>query len=170
MSDVRRNLELKARVADLVELRRRVQQIATQPPAHLKQVDTYFQCRAGRLKLRETVGRPAQLIWYDRADDTAVRLSRYLLVEVPDVDATRELLGAALGVRGTVRKRREVYLYRFVRIHLDQVEGLGDFVELEAVLDPSGDPMDAERTLADLQERLGLAADSLVGASYSDLL
>jgi len=170
MSETRRNVEIKARVADLAETRRRVQQLATQPPVHCKQTDTYFTCRMGRLKLRETVGRPAQLIWYDRPNLADPRISRYQWVEIPDADLARDVLAAALGIQAVVRKRREVYLYRFVRIHLDQVEILGDFIELEAVLESGIDEVDARRVLADLIERLEISPESLVGSSYVDML
>lgn len=167
---MRKNLELKARIDDLAQARRTAQQLATQPPVHLKQVDTYFHCRSGRLKLRETVGRPAQLIWYDRADQPSARISRYLLVEIPDAEATRDLLSAACGVRCVVKKRREVYLHRFVRIHLDQVETLGEFIEFEAMLQPEVDELDAQRVLDDLMQRFNLSQERLLDASYGDLL
>ncbi len=168
--ETRRNLEIKARIDNLAKVRRCAQQLTTEPPLHLKQTDTYFFCRSGRLKLRETVGRPAQLIWYDRPEVQEMRTSRYLIAEIADADATRDLLSAACGVRAVVKKRRELYWYRYVRIHLDQVETLGDFLELEAVLQPDIDELDAQRLLADLRERFEVQSHMLISGSYVDML
>ncbi|MGK3856667.1 class IV adenylate cyclase, partial [Enterococcus faecium] len=82
----------------------------------------------GRLKLREIDGQAAVLIWYDRPDHDAARLSKYHLVPVADPAALKAALTDALGVRGEVRKRREIYLWHNVRIHLDEVAGLGSFL------------------------------------------
>jgi predicted adenylyl cyclase CyaB len=93
-----------------------------------------------------------------------------MLVEVADAEATRELLAAACGVRCVVKKRREVYLHRFVRIHLDQVETLGEFIEFEAMLRADVDELDAQRVLEDLMQRFNVSPKMLLGASYGDLL
>ncbi len=168
--DVRRNVEIKARIADRGAVRRLIQQVATERVGQQKQTDTYFHCRVGRLKLREIVGHPAQLIWYDRPDADEPKESRYYLIEISDPEALRAALTAGLGVRTVVRKRREIYLYRFVRIHLDQVDGLGEFLELEGVLGPDVDLLEAERVVADLMERLDIARESLVEGSYGEML
>ena len=84
-------------------------------------------CRHGRLKLREIVGHSAQLIWYERPDSKEPKTSRYHLAEVGDADVVKAALGAGLGVRCVIKKRREIYLYCNVRIHLDRVDDLGEF-------------------------------------------
>jgi predicted adenylyl cyclase CyaB len=168
--DVRRNLEIKARISDRGAARRLIQQIATQRVGQQKQVDTYFHCRHGRLKLREITGQAAQLIWYDRPDTADPKLSRYHLTEVTDAETVKAALAAALGVRCAVKKRREVFLYRYVRIHLDQVEGLGDFIELEAVLEADANMDDAERVVKDLMDHLQVDRAHLLPASYGELL
>src|SRR4026208_2550188 len=127
-NEPRRNLEIKAVCADLAAAREAAQQLAGPPAAILDQIDTYFHVPTGRLKLREINNTSAELIYYDRADDPAARTSRDHLAPVVDPAALRALLAAALGIRAVVRRRRELFLYENVRIHLDAVENLGSFI------------------------------------------
>src|SRR5262249_50856778 len=124
----------------------------------------------GRLKLREIEGRPAVLIWYERPDNTPARSSHYHLVPVADAAALKATLSAALGVRGTVSKRREIYLYQNVRIHLDEVARLGSFVEFEAVLADDANLPVAHALLNQLTDLLGISAADYLAPSYADLL
>ena len=165
-----RNVELKARLSDFEGARRLAAQLTAGPPEVLRQVDTYFHCAHGRLKLREIVGRPSELIAYARADETAPRASRYRIVPVADTLALRALLTAALGTSVVVEKVREFSLYGNVRIHLDQVRGLGTFLEFEAVLTATDEVADGARQVRDLCRQFGLSPQDLVAASYSDLL
>jgi len=143
----------------------------------LLQRDTYFAgTREGRrLKLREerpegARGPRATLIPYARPDLPDVRVSDYALVPVPDTDALCEALTAALGVRVVVVKRRRLLLWRGVRIHLDEVEGLGRFLELEAVA-PAGSDLRAEHArIAELRTALAVADAALREGSYADAL
>jgi predicted adenylyl cyclase CyaB len=165
------NFELKARCSDLAAARERARAVATRWIGVDEQVDTYFQVAAGRLKLRESSLAGAQLVPYLRPDAPAARRSDYVVIPVPEPERTKALLAALLGVRRVVRKRREIALAENVRIHLDRVEGLGDFVELEAVWD--GDPAgEAEQRtkVAVLCERLGIRDEDLVALSYEGLL
>jgi predicted adenylyl cyclase CyaB len=169
----RRNLELKVRVPDLAGVGAACRRVAT-PAAVMEQVDTYFHAAHGRLKLRESAGASsaceATLIAYDRPDRTDVRASDYHLVAVSDAAGVKSALSAALGVRGVVRKRREVHMYHNVRIHLDDVEGLGTFVELEAVISPEVDEHVSLTRLEALCGLLGLSRDDGIAGSYADLL
>lgn len=168
--EVRHNLEIKARLENSGATRKVVQQLATRRVGSQVQTDTYFYCRHGRLKLRQIVGHNAQLIWYERPDTISPKTSRYHFVEVADGDTVRAALSAALGVRCSVKKRREIFMYRNVRIHLDRVEELGEFLELEAVVEPQGSWDEAERLVRDLMERLQISSASLLESSYGDLL
>ncbi len=170
MGNERHNVELKSRLRDFVGARRLAQRLSGAAPEVLRQVDTYFRCTEGRLKLREITGGPAQLIAYARPNNTAVRTSRYYLVDLPAADSLREALTATLGVLVTVEKVREISLYKNVRIHLDRVTGLGDFLEFEAVMSTGDSVAAAEALVRDLSEQFGLAAEDLIGTSYSDLL
>lgn len=165
-----RNLELKARCADLAAARAAALALGAEPFADEVQCDTFFRAPHGRLKLREITGRYAVLIGYERPDRADVRESRYHLVYIPDPMALKAALAAALGVRGVVRKRRSILIWQNVRIHLDQVDELGCFVEFEAVLGPCGDEPTSRGRLAQLTEALGIADDDRVAAAYADLL
>jgi predicted adenylyl cyclase CyaB len=165
------NLELKARCADLAAARERAKAVATAWLGTDHQVDTYFRTRAGRLKLRESSLSGGQLVPYLRPDAAAARRSEYVVIPVPDPARTKQLLAALLGVHRVVRKTREIALHENVRIHLDRVDGLGDFVELEAVWDgrPEGEAEQA-RKVAFLREALGIRDADLVALSYEGLL
>lgn len=171
MRAVRANLELKARCADLALARERAREIATAWLGVDEQVDTYFTTRAGRLKLRESSLSGAQLIPYFRADEPSARRSDYQVIPVEDGAGLARMLGAMLGVHRVVRKQREIGLYRNVRIHLDRVVGLGNFLELEAVWDGAeAGRAEEQRKLAFLRERLGMRDEDLVAGGYEALL
>ena len=164
----KRLVELKARCPDLDAVRTRLLRDA-RLEAILAQHDTYFAVPRGRLKLREVPERAAQLILYDRPDIAAVKNSRIHLAEIPDGAALRSLLEAAFGVRARVLKRREIWRWQGVQVHLDTVEGLGTFVEFEASVDDETASARAEQHLHQLLAQLGLGADTLLAGSYSDL-
>lgn len=164
-----RNIELKARLRDIEAARKTAATVATGHLATEHQIDTYFHCRQGRLKLREIEGRPAQLIWYLRPDEQGPKASEYLVVPVADAPLLKSALAAALGVSGVVDKRREILLWHNVRIHLDEVAGLGTFVEFEAVLGPGIDDSAGRAQLDELSRRFGLGPDDLLVGSYREM-
>jgi adenylate cyclase class 2 len=164
-----RNIELKARVDSLPRVRQVCLEFA-QFSAHERQIDTYFTCQQGRLKLRERGTQTAQLVAYARPDETTPRVSDYWLVPVVEPSLVKAALASALGVKVVVEKDREVFLYRNVRIHLDRVAGLGDFLELEAVLGEHDDELEATHLVAELARRFGVEPSDRIGGSYSDLL
>ena len=163
-----RNIEIKARLADLAAARRVAERIATDRLGVQEQVDTYFHCRQGRLKLREIEGLPAQLIGYARPDRLGPKASDYVLVPVHDPEALKQALTATLGVRGVVRKRREIFLYRNVRIHLDEVTGQGAFLEFEAVLSPEMDDGAGRILVEELLQTFSIKPADLITGSYGD--
>lgn len=163
-----RNIEIKARLADLASARRVADRIATDRLGVQEQVDTYFHCRQGRLKLREIEGLPAQLIGYARPDRLGPKASDYVLAPVPDPETLKQALTATLGVRGVVRKRREIYLYHNVRIHLDEVAGRGAFLEFEAVLSPEMDDGAGQIQVEELLQTFAVGPADLLAGSYGD--
>lgn len=165
-----RNLELKARLHELAPAQRLAARLSGCPPEVLEQTDTYFRCARGRLKLREISGHAAYLVAYQRADEPAARLSHYQLVVVDDSAGLKAALTTTLGVWGEVRKRREVSLVDNVRIHVDQVDGLGDYLEFEAVLTSAAEEAQADRQLQRMAQAFRLAPSDLEPRSYSDLL
>src|SRR4051794_30182631 len=133
MAPPRRNVELKARDPDPERSLERCVALGAEDRGELRQRDTYFAARRGRLKLREQEPGAAELIAYGGADAGEAGESRYRIAPVREPQALREALDAALGTVVVVDKRRRLLLWEGVRIHLDRVEGLGAFVELEVV-------------------------------------
>jgi homotetrameric cytidine deaminase len=168
MSEPRRNVEIKARDADPDSTLERALALGASDEGVLTQRDTYFGGARGRLKLREQEPGGAQLISYVRPDGDEARTSAYRLADVSDPAALREALDAALGTRVVVDKRRRLLLWEGVRIHLDEVQGLGSFVELEGVATPESDLARERELVARLREELALGEP--VAVSYSDLL
>jgi adenylate cyclase class IV len=182
------NLELKARLSDLVLARCTATELGATAQWKRIQTDTYFVTPdAGRrLKLREyetiwknpelaSVGRGepetgAELIAYARANITEVRASDYLLYPTSDPAGLKAALAAALGLRLVVRKTRELLLYHNVRIHLDEVDGLGVFLEFEAALSEKDGAEVSEGRLELLRRKMRIEERDLVAVSYSDLL
>jgi predicted adenylyl cyclase CyaB len=135
----------------------------------LAQRDTYFEVPRGWLKLREESGAVSQLIAYERPHLARSKDSRYRLVDVPDPDELREALTAALGVTVVVSKERRLFTFEGVRIHLDRVDGLGDFIEFEGVAEDGDDPGRFPALLDELRASFGIGDRDLVPESYSDL-
>ena len=165
-----RNIELKARLHDLPAARRVAEALATERLGVQQQVDTYFRCTTGRLKLRQINGQTAQLVWYARPSDPQPKASDYHLVPVPQPETLKAALEAALGIVNVVRKRREIYLWHNVRIHLDDVEGLGQFLEFEAVLSPEIDDAVGHEQLEKLMTEFNIRPDDLLAGSYTDMI
>ncbi len=163
-----RNIELKARLRDRAHADSVCASLGAAFQGDLHQTDTYFRVAKGRLKLRENEPGGAELIFYLRPDSTDTRASDY---QVTPVDATLKVsLAGALGVLRIVRKTRSLWLWENVRIHLDAVDGLGDFLEFEAVLGEGHDDASGHRQLAGLREAFAISDADLVSQSYSDLL
>ena len=165
----RRNVELKATDPDPERSLAVCLELGAEDHGVLVQRDTYFRVPDGRLKLREQTPGGAVLIQYHRPDAAQARESRYRLVDVPDPAALKEALDEALGTLVVVDKQRHLLIWHGVRIHLDRVEGLGHFLELEGVA-PADSDLTAERDrVAQLSEALGLQGRVLED-SYSDRL
>ncbi|MDX1660516.1 MAG: class IV adenylate cyclase [Gemmatimonadota bacterium] len=170
MSDVLTgtNLEIKARTADLNEHRARLRRLEADRQGVERQEDVYFRVPRGRLKLRRSSRDGAHLIAYLRPDEGRHRESRFHRLPVADPDGLEAALDAMLGSGARVIKTREVWWWRSVRIHLDEVETLGSFVEMEARLDEIGDPDEAAERIERLIEALGIEARRLVDGSYAE--
>ncbi len=166
-----RNVEIKARVDNLTPIRDRVRNLADKGPVILEQKDTFFVCPHGRLKLRQLTGAPeAELIYYERPDRKGPKESHYIVHRTRNGDDLHRVLAQSLGVQGVVCKRRELFLVGQTRVHLDEVEGLGSFVELEVVLQPDQSPSEGTVVATALMERLGITSGQLVDRAYLDLL
>ena len=170
MSAPRRNIELKATDPDPARSLRIAQELGASDEGTLVQRDTYFRVPEGRLKLREQSPGGATLIQYARDDRAEARESRYRLIDVDDAETTRIALEQALGTLAVVEKERRLLLWEGVRIHLDTVEGLGSFVELEGVAPETSDLSGEHDRVARLSEALGIDGARILSDSYSDLV
>jgi homotetrameric cytidine deaminase len=168
--DPARNVELKAHDPDPARTLERALAAGAAEHGLLRQRDTYFAVPHGRLKLREEDPGGATLIAYERPDAAAERVSDYRLVPVAEPEALRDALAAANGVAAVVVKHRRLLLWETVRIHLDEVRGLGSFLELEAVAAPGSDLTRERAQVAHLREALEIRDEALVEGSYADAL
>jgi predicted adenylyl cyclase CyaB len=169
MGKSRRNIEVKARCSDLDAVRARAVRLGAIDSGVIRQRDTFFGASRARLKLRESAEGPAELISYLRPDVSAARGSDYVIAPVGRPAEVREALEHALGIVCTVTKTRQLFLLRATRIHLDEVEGLGSFVELETVVDGQSDA-EAHAELASIATALALEESAFVAVPYADLL
>jgi adenylate cyclase, class 2 len=171
MPGPRRNLELKAADPDPPRSLRVCTELGAEDHGVLEQTDTYFAAPTGRLKLRRRPGAAGELIAYQRPDTAARKESRYELIEVEDADGLERALTMTLGVVAIVRKSRRLFLLDEVRIHLDAVEGLGSFIEFEAVASPDDTNLTRfENRLDSLRRAFAITDDALIPRSYCDLL
>jgi len=135
----------------------------------LIQRDTYFHAPHGRLKLREEEGATPHLIAYKRQDQAGQRESRYRIVDVDQVAELRVALSSALGIKVVVAKKRSLFLWNQVRIHLDEVKGLGDFIEFEAVAGDGSDLSREKAHVATMRQAFAIDDSHVIGESYCDL-
>ena len=170
MSEPRRNVELKALDPDPARTLAVALALGAEDRGVIVQRDTYFRVAQGRLKLREEQPGEAHLIAYERPDAAEVRVSSYRVVPVPDPGGLRAALAATLGVDVVVAKRRRLLLWETVRIHLDEVEGLGSLMELEAVAGAGSDLTREQAQVARLRAELGIDDARLREGSYADAL
>lgn len=165
-----RNVEVKARIASVEALLSRARALADGPEERIEQDDTFFACAHGRLKLRDFGDGCGELIHYERADAEGPKLSDYVRAPTSDPAALREALARAHGVVGRVRKSRWLLMAGATRIHLDRVEDLGDFMELEVVLRDDQSVADGEAIAESLMAQLGIGDEQRLAGAYLDLL
>jgi predicted adenylyl cyclase CyaB len=165
-----RNVEIKARIESVEALAPRVAALADQGPIEIEQDDTFFVCERGRIKLRAFSAAEGQLIFYRRANQAGPKESRFVVSPTAAPDSLRDALTLAYGRAGRVRKHRTLYLVGRTRVHLDRVESLGHFLELEVVLAEGESPDAGVKEARALMTALGLADEQLIEGAYVDLL
>jgi len=163
------NIEVKARCADFAPIEARLSELEAGPAGTFEQSDTYFRVSQGRLKLRELAPDEGQLIQYARTDTPGPKRSEYRIAHTSDPGSMRAILADLVGIWLEVRKTRRIWLWENVRIHLDEVAGLGRFVELEAVTEDRGE-RESRARVEQLMAELSIDPGDLVPGSYSDLL
>ena len=164
------NIEIKA----VLKNRPRVETIAAQlsdaGPEMIQQEDVFFCCQNGRLKLRILSSDRGELIRYHREDIANARCSNYTIARTSDPLILLEMLREVLGIVGCVKKTRTLYLIGQTRVHLDQVSGLGDFLELEVVLKPHQSDAEGKMIAESLCSKLEIDRNDLIAEAYIDLL
>jgi len=164
------NIEIKAEVKDTKKLRALIEKLSEVPGTRISQEDTFFHTPRGRLKLRTLSPEHGELIYYERDDVSGPKRSNYLVYTTSDPNSLKATLSASLGIRGVVRKQRSLYQVGQTRIHLDEVEGLGTFLELEVVLNPGQSEEKGATIAAELMAQLGIPESDLLEVAYIDLL
>ena len=164
-----RNIEVKARLRSRLEAEAVAARMSGGDGVLLEQTDTYFRVPEGRLKLREE-GERAEIIFYRRSNEPGPRPSDYEIVGVDDPHRLKYLLERALGVLIVVSKTRRLYLDGRVRIHVDSVRSLGDFIEFEAVLEEGENEELANLRLSELLREFSIDPEDLIEESYCGLL
>jgi predicted adenylyl cyclase CyaB len=165
-----RNVEIKAILKDRDAAIATAARLSRQPSEILSQQDFFFRTSAARLKLRVLAPGQAELILYERADVAAARCSHYLIASTTTPDALLEILRRTLGEIGVVKKTRILYLIGQTRVHIDQVEGLGDFLEFEVVLREEQSEEEGQRIVEALLREFGVGRQQLLREAYIDLL
>lgn len=164
------NIEIKAKLRDRQAVESLVRERADHGPELIVQKDIFFPCEAGRLKLRAFSDDRGELIFYRRLDTEGPAQSDFFKAPTTDPAAMAAAMKAALGEVGTVRKRRTLYLVGQTRIHLDEVDGLGDWLELEVVLEAGQSAEDGAGIARELMAVLGIETTDLEARAYFDLL
>ncbi|KAK7099111.1 uncharacterized protein [Littorina saxatilis] len=164
------NVEIKARVTNMAELTKRAKELSGTEGELLQQEDTFFFCQNGRLKLRIVQGGQSELIFYNRPDQAGPKLSEFHKTSITDSENLKKALSLALGVRGEVRKTRYLYMVGQTRVHVDQVDNLGNFMELEVNLENGQSPEEGQAIANDLMQKLGVKEQDLLTCAYMDLL
>jgi predicted adenylyl cyclase CyaB len=165
-----RNVEVKAKVEDPNALRDRVEALSDTPIEVLDQEDVFFDVPRARVKLRTFADGPGELIAYDRRDETGPAVSSYYVLRTENPAGLKSFLSEVFGVRGVVRKRRRLYRIGQTRVHLDDVDGLGTFLEVEVVLDDAQSEEDGARVASEILATLGVPNESRIASAYIDLL
>ena len=163
------NIEIKARVRNFEEIKARAEELSNTPVQVISQQDTFFNTPRGRLKLR-VLADHAQLIYYTRPDQEGPKRSDYHITRSTDPENLKRVLELAYGIRGVVKKTRYLYLVGQTRVHLDDVEGLGQFMELEVVMADGESDAEGQAIAEGLMSALGVESGDLIDGAYMDLL
>lgn len=164
------NIEIKARVKNFDVLKRKIEELYQINAAEILQVDTFFNIEKGRLKLRVFSNTKGELIYYLRNNSTGPKRSDYYIYKTDNPEELKKLLEISLGIRGVVRKKRLLFLVNNTRIHLDEVENLGSFIELEVVLNPEQTETEGKLIAEKFMKDLNIQGNDLMDLAYIELL
>ena len=165
-----RNVEIKARLNDIDRQREIAKRISGSAGETIHQTDVFFDCDNGRLKLRVFSPDRGELIFYRRPDQTGPKTSEYYISTTDQPDQLHQVLSKAYGEHATIKKTRELFLIERTRVHLDDVEGLGTFLEFEVVLDDTESDEQGRAEASDLMNQFELTSEMLIDCAYVDLM
>ena len=164
------NVEIKAKCTDAAFIRNYLLKAGADFKGVDEQTDTYFNVANGRLKLREG-NIENNLIFYERSNQSGPKSSHFQLVKIEDANGLKEVLTKSNGIKVVVKKRREIYYIKNVKFHIDEVPGLGSFIEIEAgniLADLSSDQLKEQCSFYISQ--FGIKKEDMIESSYSDML
>lgn len=164
------NIEIKARLNDVPGFKEKVRELGARLEGRDAQRDTFFEVKAGRLKLRESTLYGNLLIPYLRKDAAGPEKSSYALIRIENADAVKSLLTQILGITVVVKKQRDIYIHENVRIHIDNVNSLGHFFEFEAVLDEEKSAAENQQKVERLLDYFEIDRADLIDRAYADLI
>jgi predicted adenylyl cyclase CyaB len=164
------NIEVKAKLSDRAAAEAVAYRLKSAGPETIHQEDHFFRSAGARLKLRILGPKSGELIRYERANSAGPRLSRYQIARTAEPYMLLEILKAELGETGTVRKTRTLYLIGQTRVHIDQVDGLGEFLELQVVLRPDQSEDEGQEIAHELLRKFKISPQDLISEAYIDLL
>jgi predicted adenylyl cyclase CyaB len=164
------NIEIKAVLTNRAATEAAAARLSGAGPEIMHQEDFFFPSDRARLKLRVLAPDRGELIRYERTDVPDVRGSRYLIARTSDPQILIQILRATLGGAGVVKKTRALYLIGQTRVHIDRVNGLGEFLELEVVLRPGQSEAEGKKIAKALLAEFGISKEQLLAEAYIDLL
>ena len=164
-----KNIEIKARINDYDKVKRLVEDLCSTPIRTEDQIDTFFNTPTGRLKLRKSDSN-AEIIYYNRPDSFEPTQSDIAISFTENPNTLKTVLAKSIGIRGIVKKNRTLYKYGQTRIHFDDVEGLGKFIEIEVVLKSDQTSKEGEAIANELMDKFNIQKTDLIDVAYIDLI
>ncbi len=164
------NIEIKARASNFNRQKMIAETLSDIPGEQIWQEDIFFKISKGRLKLRIFDSGSGELIYYIRADSSGPKVSQYQIFVTNEPESLRNVLASSLGVRGIIKKQRTLYKIGHTRIHFDQVNDLGNFIELEFVMQDNTSKNEALQTIKNLMEKLEIQDNHLIDTAYIEMV
>lgn len=162
-----KNYEIKCKILDIAKFRNIIKKESSYIYSKETQTDIYYRVKKGRLKLRIINNEIASLIYYERSDKTKIRTSNYIISRTKDFKQLDNILRSQLKLLTVVSKVRHIFIKNNIRIHLDRVKKLGDFIEIEIIYK---EIKSAKKQMKELIEFLELNKNDFIKHSYSDML
>ena len=165
-----KNIEIKASLEDVDACMNKAKTLSGSDPEVIMQEDHFFHCTNGRLKLRIFSPNNGELIFYKRKNESGPKTSEYFISKTNEPNKLLDVLEKCYGIRGVVKKIRKLYLIGNTRVHIDQVDNLGNFLEFEVVLSNEEDANTGKQVAQKLMAQFGIEKDSLIDCAYIDLI